>query len=241
MARLLDRTTPDRSNALKEDRTPIRSRVNVVLSTTSYAVLGMLAVRPWSAYELTKQMRRSLAYCWPKAESVLYDEPKRLARLGLATATEHPSGNGSRTRAVYTITDAGRQALGDWLATEPGAPRLELEPLLRLLYADHGSKDDLLRTLATVTAWTRTEAARGLPQLEEYQRDGGPFPDRLHISVLFGDLVSRLVQTLDQWASEAGDEVQGWPDTRGIGATPATLRRLDELVRRTRALLDSAG
>jgi hypothetical protein len=37
------------------------------------------------------QLRRSLIYCWPKAESVLYDEPKRLVRLGLATA---------RTRAL---------------------------------------------------------------------------------------------------------------------------------------------
>jgi DNA-binding PadR family transcriptional regulator len=201
----------------------------------------MLAVRPWSAYELTKQMRRSLAYCWPKAESVLYDEPKRLVRLGLATAREHLSGNRGRTRAVYAITDAGRQALGDWLATEPSPPRLELEPLLRLLYADHGSKDDLLRTLATVTAWTRTEAAGGLPQLEEYQRDGGPFPDRLHISVLFGDLVSRLVHTIDEWATEASDEVQGWADTRGVGATPATLQRLDALVLRTRALMDRAN
>jgi PadR family transcriptional regulator, regulatory protein AphA len=46
----------------------------------------MLALRPWSAYELTRQMRRSLDYCWPKAESVLHGEPKRLVQLGLAAA-----------------------------------------------------------------------------------------------------------------------------------------------------------
>ena len=62
------------------------------LSTTSYAILGMLAMRPWTAYELTQQLRRSLRYCWPKAESVLYDEPKRLVRLGLATAHHEPAG-----------------------------------------------------------------------------------------------------------------------------------------------------
>jgi PadR family transcriptional regulator AphA len=211
-----------------------------VLSTTSYAVLGMLAVRPWSAYELTKQMRRSLAYCWPKAESVLYDEPKRLLRLGLASVSEQPAGSGERTRAVYAITDAGRQSLADWLATEPGPPRLELEPLLRLLYADHGSKDDLLQTLTTTHAWARREATLALLQLEDYQHSGGPFPDRLHISVLFGDLVSRLVDTIDQWATEARDEVAEWPDTRAVGPAPATIQRLDDLVQRTRALLDRA-
>ena len=79
------------------------------LPTTSYAILGMLALRPWTAYELTQQLRRSLTYCWPKAESVLYDEPKRLVRLGLATAQRQPAGR--RTRTAYAITDQGRRAL----------------------------------------------------------------------------------------------------------------------------------
>jgi hypothetical protein len=30
------------------------------LTTTSYALLGLLAVQPWSTYELTRQMDRSL-------------------------------------------------------------------------------------------------------------------------------------------------------------------------------------
>src|SRR5262245_61619004 len=112
----------------------------------------MLAVRPWSAYELTKQMRRSLAYCWPKAESVLYDEPKRLVSLGLASARDESTG-AARTRAVYSITKAGRTALREWLGTTPAPPRFELEPLLRLLYADHGSVQDADRAVATAREW----------------------------------------------------------------------------------------
>src|SRR5215813_6906298 len=112
------------------------------LPTTAYAILGMLALRPWSAYELTQQARRSLRYCWPKAESVLYDEPKRLVRLGLATARQEPAGR--RTRAVYTITGQGHSALRAWLATPPGPPRFELETMLRLVYADQGTEQDLL-------------------------------------------------------------------------------------------------
>ena len=46
----------------------------------------MLALREWSAYELTQQLGRSLDYRWPTAESVCYGEPKRLVLLGLATA-----------------------------------------------------------------------------------------------------------------------------------------------------------
>jgi PadR family transcriptional regulator, regulatory protein AphA len=106
------------------------------------AVLGMLAIRPWSAYELNKQLRRSLAYCWPKAESVLYDEPKRLEARGWVSA--HKEKTGRRTRTVYEITPAGRRALRGWLATEPSAPRFEIEPMLRLLFADQGTKDDMV-------------------------------------------------------------------------------------------------
>jgi PadR family transcriptional regulator AphA len=208
-----------------------------VLSTTSYAVLGMLAVRPWSAYELTKQMRRSLAYCWPKAESVLYDEPKRLVRLGLVKADEEPAGNGGRTRAVYAITDNGRRVLRDWLATEPAPPRFELEPLLRLLYADQGGKDDARRAVAAARNWARGEVERGLAQLTEYQDDGGPFPDRLHIVVLFADLCARLIQAVEAWAAEAAVEIESWPRTDSLGMTPSTARRLDTLIAQCHEIL----
>jgi len=228
--------TPDRSIGGERYSDPEYS--HDVLSTTSYAVLGMLAVRPWSAYELTKQMRRSLAYCWPKAESVLYDEPKRLVRLGLAGAREERPGNGSRTRAVYAITKAGRAALREWLASEPAPPRFELEPLLRLLYADRGGKRDLLRAVAAARAWARAETERGLAQLEEYQTDGGPFPERLHIIVLFADLCARLIDAVEEWAAAAEAEILAWPRTNGLGATPATTQRLADVIDRSRRLLD---
>ena len=48
------------------------------LSTTSYAILGLLALRPWTTYELAKQVQKSLGWFWPRAERKLYDEPKRL-------------------------------------------------------------------------------------------------------------------------------------------------------------------
>ena len=46
------------------------------LTTTSYAILGLLAVKPWTTYELAQQMRRALGQFWPRAESKLYEEPK---------------------------------------------------------------------------------------------------------------------------------------------------------------------
>ena len=63
------------------------------LSTTSFAILGLLAVQPWATYDLAKLMRRSLHFFWPRAESNLYAEPKRLVTAGLAEVREEWNGD----------------------------------------------------------------------------------------------------------------------------------------------------
>ena len=62
------------------------------LNTTSFAMLGMLAIRPWSTYELAKHVDHSLRPLWPRARSNLFNEPKKLLVHGLAAATEETVG-----------------------------------------------------------------------------------------------------------------------------------------------------
>jgi PadR family transcriptional regulator AphA len=209
------------------------------LPTTAYAILGMLALRPWSAYELTQQTRRSLDYCWPTAESVLYQEPKRLVRLGLATAEREAAGR--RTRTVYAITEQGRQVLAEWLATPPSPPSLEVEAMLRLLYADQGSKQDLLEAIDATRAWALARAPEGLAQVRGYLADGGPFPERLHVIALFGRFYLDLFELLVRWADLAEAEVAAWPRTADLGMTDQTRALLEELLTRLQALAGRAA
>lgn len=90
-------------------------------TTTSYALLGILATGPMSAYELAKSMRFSgTRYLWPRTESRIYLEPRNLVNAGLATVSvEHI---GRRARSVYKITNEGRRALTAWLDSA-GAPQ----------------------------------------------------------------------------------------------------------------------
>lgn len=127
------------------------------LTTTSYALLGLLALQPWTAYELTQQMQRSLHYVWPKSESLLYTEPKKLVATGLATVSQQRRGD--RTRARYRITAAGRRALRHWLDTEPATPLFEIETMLRVTFADQGTPDQLVRALRSAGAWADGELA----------------------------------------------------------------------------------
>jgi DNA-binding PadR family transcriptional regulator len=199
----------------------------------------MLALRPWSAYELTRQMRRSLSYCLPTVESVLYHEPKRLVRLGLADAQSQPVG--TRSRTVYSITGQGRQVLTQWLATPPAPPRLEVPVMLRLLYADQAGKEDLLSTVKAARQWALGRAPEVLAQVRGYLTDGGPFPERLHIIALFARFYVDLFEAMIQWCDFAEDQIQTWPHTANLGMNDRTRTLLEELEGRLQAFTDRAA
>jgi DNA-binding PadR family transcriptional regulator len=188
------------------------------LTTTSYALLGLLAVQPWSTYELARQMDRSVGFVWPRARSVVYEEPKALVEHGLARASTQTFGQ--RTRQIYSITAKGRRALRTWLAQPSAPPQFESEALVRTIFAEHGSKDDLLKALASVrtSAGEVHDAAASIGRA--LLEAGGPFPDRLHVNALGGRFVLEYAAALERWARWAEAEVQRWPDT-----TPAAVRR----------------
>ena len=183
------------------------------LTTTSYAVLGLLAIKPWSSYELTQQMDRSLGRIWPRAVSKLYEEPKKLVAHGLARpATER---NGRRTRTVYAITTEGRRALRDWLA-EPGAgPALEFEQLLKVFFADHGTTADVLATLAAAQGWAQARCRESLAIGEQYAHGGGPFPERAAVLQLTSRFLTDFYLLVGDWAAWAAGIVASWPDDPG--------------------------
>src|SRR5260221_5565008 len=103
------------------------------LSTTSFALLGLLAIRGWNAYDLNQQGHRSIGRFWPRADSNLYEAAKSLVDHGLARATREFVGR--RPRTVYSITPAGREALSRWVAESGKGPVTEFEGLLQVVFA----------------------------------------------------------------------------------------------------------
>jgi DNA-binding PadR family transcriptional regulator len=206
------------------------------LTTSSYAVLGLLAIRPWAGYELTQQATRSLRFAWPKSERLLYAEPKKLVEHGLATALQESVGQRSRT--VYTITDEGRTALQGWMATTPQPPVLEAEALLRLLFAENGSIDDLMAALDQMAA----DAAEMYDQVVTintgYLDGSHPFPQRTHLSVLFATFQLELFDLIVKWVDFAKAEVATWPTTEGLGMTERTEAILRD-IQQQRSVLES--
>ncbi len=198
------------------------------LNPTTYALLGLLAIRSWTAYELTRQMRRALRYAWPRSEANLYSEIKRLVPLGLAVAVAEEHGGRSRTR--YQITEEGRAALDAWLATSPqNGPQVQFETLLRLFVADQGTLEELRRTIAHTRHWIITAMAEdALPIVEEYASEP-PYPGRAHLNVLFIHFMAGFVDLVMRWCDDAEAEMDTWSGTAtGVGLTPGTRRMLDD-------------
>ena len=160
------------------------------MTTTSYAILGLLAVKPWTTHELVQQVDRSLRRIWPRAQSKLYEEPKKLVAHGFARATDDSVGRRRRTR--YTITAKGRRALAAWLQEPGDGPILEFEQLLKISFADSGSKADIVTNLAATRTWVidqneenlataraYLEGRERVPRARRAQPARGPIPHRL--------------------------------------------------------------
>jgi PadR family transcriptional regulator, regulatory protein AphA len=203
------------------------------LTKTSYAILGLLGIRSWTTYELAQQMERSLKSFWPRAQSSVYEEPKRLARNGFAKATKDTVGR--RPYTTYSITAKGRRALAKWLA-EPGdgQPNLECEALLKVFYGEQSTKADVLANIAAVADWARQQNEQNV-EMARFYRDNAapPFPDRLGVITLTGKFMTDFADMVAAWSEWATETVADWPD--GPAHAPAAVDVLEAVAsRRTR-------
>ncbi len=144
------------------------------MTTTSYAILGLLAVKPWTTHELVQQVDRSMRRMWPRAQSKLYEEPKKLVAHGYARSSDDSIGRRRRTR--YTITAAGRRALAAWLQLPGDGPVLEFEQLLKISFADSGTKADILTNLDAARTWVAEQNAENLATAARLPRGPRPVP-----------------------------------------------------------------
>lgn len=180
------------------------------LTTTSYAILGLLAVKPWTTHELVQQVDRSLRRIWPRAQSKLYEEPKKLVAHGYARATDDPVGRRRRTR--YSITAGGRRALAAWLQEPGDGPALEFEQLVKIHFADSGTKADVLANLEATRAWVLEQNRENLATARAYLEGQAAFPQRAGLNQLSGRFLTDFYVTVARWADWATTVVETWPD-----------------------------
>lgn len=138
---------------------------SALLSPTSYLVLGLLAREgPSSPYDLKQLVASTVGHFWTFPHALLYAEPPRLVKRGLATETQEERG---RRRRVFAITEPGMDALQAWLG-QPSRQPTELRDrgLLQLFFADLGTSD-AQHTIA------REQLEVHRAKLDGYEQDAG--------------------------------------------------------------------
>jgi PadR family transcriptional regulator AphA len=157
-------------------------------------ILGLLSPRPLSGYDIKAIVDRSTRFFWAASYGQIYPELKRLEAEGLVEGEDQP--NGGRSRRVYSLTPAGREALHDWLLGSTVTVELRDESLLRLFFADALPHEEALLLLEG--------RKRGHEQYLEVLREiqalpGGPDPT-------YVDLVLRWGIDFNEWGARWCEE-----------------------------------
>lgn len=127
-------------------------------------ILGLLSHEPLTGYEIKKRMDTALKYFWGASYGSIYPTLSRLVSDGLAVRKADME-NG-RNKQIYTITEAGRERLKQWLSVPVEKDELRCETLLKLFF---GNEAGPAQTLAHIGAF-REKIEAELSQLEAMQR-----------------------------------------------------------------------
>jgi PadR family transcriptional regulator, regulatory protein AphA len=197
------------------------------LTTTSYAVLAQVAVHPWSTYELAQQRIRYFRYVWPRAESAIYREVKRLSSIGLLSGRRDYVGK--RARTVYSITDEGREALRTWLDTPVSPFAMDFEAMIRLFIAPLGTKEQIVTTLKQVRGDAQEMLAFGGAVKQEFLDGIAITQDQVYIRALAVDFFISLLNTVEAWAERTLEEIESWDDLSPDGKNERAIEKIRRL------------
>lgn len=104
-------------------------------TTLQYALLGLLARRPLTGYEILKRFNRSVVFFWHAKQSQIYAELKRMERLGLVTSRVEVQRR-RPNRRHYAMTPAGEAVLRGWVDARTPVGPVKDEMLLRTFFSD---------------------------------------------------------------------------------------------------------
>lgn len=112
------------------------------LSTTEFAVLGLLTGGERSGYDLKKAAEAGIGYVWTAAKSQIYAVLPRLVEGGYATA-KHVRQERLPDKQLYRITKRGEEAFRAWLE-EPVDYHSSRSPfLLKVFFGGKMSREAL--------------------------------------------------------------------------------------------------
>ena len=116
------------------------------LSTTEFAVLGVLAEGPSHGFAISKEFEpdAELGRVFKVRRPLVYRALERLVEAGYAEAISTEKGDAGPNRVIHRITRSGRRHLDSWLAEPVSHVRdLRIEFLLKLALVRRSGRSPL--------------------------------------------------------------------------------------------------
>ncbi|MCD4711821.1 MAG: PadR family transcriptional regulator [Clostridiales bacterium] len=108
----------------------------------NHAILGILSWKPATGYELKKIFVESSIMYWSGNNNQIYKSLSHLLNEGLV-GSEVVHQDGSPSKKIYTITDAGVKSLKEWVSSTPELPEIKNTFLVQFAWADLLSDQEL--------------------------------------------------------------------------------------------------
>jgi DNA-binding PadR family transcriptional regulator len=137
-----------------------------------YVILGALAMRPLTGYEIKQLVDNATRFFWAASYGQIYPELRRLEEAGLVVGEAECQGGRQRKR--YALTPDGRERLHAWLRDPNAGCETRDEGLLKLFFARDLDEDGQLAVIRALRA-DREAVLEALRDIErrDYARASG--------------------------------------------------------------------
>ncbi|ELJ8441750.1 PadR family transcriptional regulator [Vibrio cholerae] len=119
-----------------------------------HVILTVLSTRDATGYDITKEFSASIGYFWKASHQQVYRELNKMGEQGLVTCVLEPQ-EGKPDRKVYSITQAGRSALGEWFDQPTAHPTVRDEFSAKLMACSVQSAEPYRLQLAELVEESR--------------------------------------------------------------------------------------
>ena len=172
------------------------------LNDLSFVVMNLIGRNGAGPHDLVQMARRGQRLYWAGAESKIYEQPKRLEKLGYLSSEKTPGK--TRERTHYRLTDKGLRALQEWLALPSRFPRIQSEAAIRVQASDLAEDPSVvLQSLEQL----REDIAELTAILDEAEQREPQFPHRRPQLKLLHSLGRRILRAHLDWIDEMEREL----------------------------------
>ena len=169
-------------------------------NTSEMAVMGLLALGARTGYDVRRDCEEKLSHFWSESYGQIYPVLRTLHQRGWVH--KEPVAGKGPTRYEHHLTDEGRAALRDWIASPPQPLRVRDELLLKIFlgrFVERKELGVLLRAHAQ-RARARREGLLAIRSMIEERRQDLPDAPFWLVTVDFG---LRSLEAQTEWALDA--------------------------------------